>query len=64
LPPSPITDCIRIVAIETAIPHDIMPGLMLLRIHTDSGLIGHGETYYVTQAAAAHVHHWMANRLP
>ena len=27
----------RITAIETLVPHDIMPGLVLLRIHTDAG---------------------------
>ena len=59
----------RIVAIETLIPHDIMPGLMLLRLHTDGGavngepLIGHGETYYIPHAVAAALHDWMARRL-
>jgi len=59
----------RIVAIETLIPHDIMPGLVLLRIHTDSGsangepVIGHGESYYVPHAVAATLHDWMARRL-
>jgi L-alanine-DL-glutamate epimerase-like enolase superfamily enzyme len=59
----------RIVAIETLIPHDIMPGLLLLRIHTDAGtvsgepVIGHGETYYVPHAVAAALHDWMSRRL-
>ena len=59
----------RIVAIETAAPHDIMPGLMALRIHTDAGtvnrvpVIGHGETYYIPTAAAAVIHDFMAPRL-
>src|SRR5262245_54497494 len=59
----------RIVAIETLIPHDLMPGLLLLRIHTDAGtssgepVIGHGETYYVPHAVAATLHDWMARRL-
>jgi galactonate dehydratase len=59
----------RIVAIETLIPHDVMPGLLLLRIHTDAGtaggepIIGHGETYYVPHAVAATLHDWMARRL-
>jgi len=49
--------------------HEFMPGLMLLRIHTDATsadgkpIIGHGETYYVPQAAAAVIHDWMAQRL-
>jgi len=59
----------RITAIETVIPGDIMPGLLLLRIHTDAGrvdgepVIGHGETYYIPEAAAAVLHDWMAQRL-
>jgi len=59
----------RIIAIETVIPAHIMPGLMLLRLQTDAGtvdgteVIGHGETYYIPQAAAAVIHDWMAHRL-
>src|SRR5262245_66520769 len=59
----------RIVAIETMIPDDVMPGLLLLRIHTDAGIvngepvIGHGETYYVPHAVAATLHDWMSRRL-
>ena len=59
----------RIVAIETLIPHDIMAGLVLLRIHTDAGtvdgtpVIGHGESYYIPHAVAATLHDWMARRL-
>lgn len=59
----------RITKIETAIAHEIMPGLMMLRIHTDAKnadgtpVIGHGETYYLPQAAAAVIHDWMSQRL-
>ena len=59
----------RIVAVETLVPHDIMPGLMLLRLHTDAGtaggepVIGHGETYYAPHAVAAMLHDWMSRRL-
>ena len=59
----------RIVAIETLIPHDIMAGILLLRIHTDAGtvggepVIGHGETYYIPHAVAATLHDWMSRRL-
>lgn len=55
--------------IETAIPADLMPGLLALRIHTDAApvdgvpVVGHGETYYIPEAAAAVVHDWMARRL-
>lgn len=64
LPSVPVEgEALRIVAIETSIPDDIMPGLMLLRIHADGGWIGHGETYYAPHAVAAMVHDWMARRL-
>ncbi len=59
----------RIVQLETLVPHDIMPGLMLLRVHTDAGsvngepVIGHGETYYIPTAAAAVIHDFFAPRL-
>lgn len=52
-----------ITAIETIIPSEIMPSLMLLRLHTDDGLVGHGETYYTPHAIAALIHDWMAERL-
>ena len=63
LPASPMEDAERIVAIETVIPSDIMPGLMLIRVHTENGIVGHGETYYVPHAVAAMIHDWMARRL-
>ena len=53
----------KITAIETVVPADIMPSLLLVRVHTDDGLIGHGETYYTPQAIAALIHDWMAERL-
>src|SRR5436309_229949 len=62
-------DSPRITAVETLIPSDIMPGLVLLRIHTDAGtvdgnpVIGHGESYYAPHAVAAMLHDWMSRRL-
>jgi len=53
----------RIVAIETAVPAAIMPNLILVRIHTDQGIIGCGETYYTPHAIEALIHDWMAERL-
>jgi len=59
----------RITAVETVTPTDTMAGLMTLRIHTDAGtvdgepVIGHGETYYIPDAAAAVIHEWMSHRL-
>lgn len=59
----------RITAVETVIPHEVMAGLVLLRLHTDAGtvngtpVIGHGESYYLPHAVAAVLHDWMARRL-
>lgn len=59
----------RITAIETSIPYDCMPGLLMVRLHTDGGtiagqpLIGHGETYYLPESVAAVIHDWMSHRL-
>lgn len=59
----------RITAIETVVPHDVMPGLLAVRVHTDCGtaggepVIGHGETYYIPTAVAAVIHDFMAPRL-
>jgi len=59
----------RITAVETLVPDDVMPGLVLLRIATDAGtvdgeaVIGHGESYYAPHAVAAVIHDWMARRL-
>lgn len=54
---------IKITALETVIPGHIMPGLLLLRIHTDAGFVGHGETYYAPHAVASMIHDWMGRRL-
>ena len=52
-----------ITAIETVIPADVVPSLLLLRIHTDNGLVGCGETYYTPHGVAAMIHDWMAGWL-
>lgn len=52
----------KIAKIETTVSPQV-PGLLLCRIHTDDGLIGCGETYYIPHAAAAVIHDWMAQRL-
>jgi galactonate dehydratase len=52
-----------ITRIETTIPAGIMPNLILVRIHTDDGLVGCGETYYTPHAIEALIHDWMAERL-
>ena len=38
-------------------------GLLLCRIHTDEGIVGCGESYYLPGAVAAIIHEWMAQRL-
>ena len=53
----------KITAIETVVPARIMPNLILVRIHTDEGLIGCGETYYTPHAIEGLIHDWMAERL-
>jgi galactonate dehydratase len=61
--PVPVSSDLRVTALETVIPDHIMPGLLLVRLHTDAGLVGHGETYYAPHAVAAMLHDWMARRL-
>jgi len=64
LPPSPVdAGKVRITAIETLQPRSLFPGLLLVRIHTADGLVGHGETYYCAEAVQAMIHDWMARRL-
>jgi len=53
----------RIIKIETAICSNIQPNLLSLRVHTNTGVIGCGETYYAPHAVAAMIHDWMARRL-
>lgn len=54
---------LKITKIETSIPEDIMGNLVLLRIHTNNGIIGHGESYYTPHAVAVTIHDWMSRRL-
>lgn len=61
--PVPASSKLKITAIETLIPDDITPGLLLLRVHTNEGHVGCGETFYAPHAAASFVHDWMARRL-
>ena len=63
LPALPSPSALKITKIETSIPQSLMPGLLLLRITTEDGTVGFGETYYGPTAAAALIHDWMADRL-
>ncbi|MBA3685370.1 MAG: mandelate racemase/muconate lactonizing enzyme family protein [Planctomycetes bacterium] len=64
LPATPLSDdSVRIVSIETAIPTSMAPHLLMMRITTDAGIVGHGETFFCASAAAAMVHDYFATRL-
>lgn len=41
-------------------PDSAMPALLAVRVHTDGGLVGEGETYYMPEAARAFIHHFAA----
>jgi galactonate dehydratase len=46
---------VRVTALET-LRLDEYPHLCYLRLHTDAGLVGLGETYYGSSAVAEHLH--------
>src|SRR5258707_5048482 len=52
----------NIVALET-LRLDEFPNVAWVRIHTDTGLIGLGETFYGAGAIEAHIHETLAARL-
>ena len=52
----------KIVALETILL-DEFPNLLWVRVHTDGGLIGIGETFYGARAVEAHIHETLAPRL-
>lgn len=52
----------KITSIETARAQN-NHGLMACRIHTDEGISGSGETYYIPSAVEGVIHDWMAPRL-
>jgi galactonate dehydratase len=49
---------VKLTRIETIHlgPDSVMPALLLVRLHTDEGLIGEGETYYTPEATRAFIH--------
>jgi galactonate dehydratase len=53
---------VKITALET-IRLDEFSNILLVRIHTDSGYIGLGETFYGPRAVEAHIHETLAPRL-
>lgn len=52
----------KIVALETILLEEF-PNLLWVRIYTDSGLVGIGETFYGPRAVEAHIHETLAPRL-
>ena len=52
----------KITAIETLRTEEFA-NVLWVRVHTDSGLIGLGETFYGAGAVEAHIHDTLAGRL-
>ena len=52
----------KITAVETLITEEFA-NVVWVRIHTDAGIIGLGETFYGAGAVAAHIHDTLAGRL-
>ncbi|HEX7010903.1 MAG TPA: mandelate racemase/muconate lactonizing enzyme family protein [Phycisphaeraceae bacterium] len=53
----------KITRIETATCPGLSPNLLMCRVHTDDGLIGVGESWFIPHALAAIIHDWMSPRL-
>jgi galactonate dehydratase len=53
---------VKIVAIDTVQVAEF-PSLVFVRVHTDAGLVGLGETFFHADAVAAHVHSGIAPHL-
>jgi galactonate dehydratase len=60
--PAARSDRLRIRALET-IRLGEFPNVLWVRVHTDSGPVGLGETFYGAQAVEAHIHETLASRL-
>ena len=52
----------KITAIETLYAREF-ENVMWVRLHTDAGIVGLGETFYVASAVSAHIHDTLASRL-
>lgn len=52
-------------AIETIAPGERsqFPSLLFVRVHTDGGITGHGDTYHLPQAVARFIHDYAAPQL-
>lgn len=64
LPSLPMPDAaVRITAIETTVPPSYGTHLMMLRVHTDAGIMGHGESFVLGHAMASVIHDYFSTRL-
>ncbi|MAP92855.1 mandelate racemase [Candidatus Poribacteria bacterium] len=54
---------LTVTSIESVQVLEFFPDLLLVRVHTDQGIVGHGETYYCAEAVQSMLHDWMARRL-
>ena len=52
----------KITSIETLRVEEFA-NVLWVRVHTDSGIVGLGETFYGAGAAEAHIHDTLAGRL-
>ncbi len=52
----------KIIQVET-VRLDEFPNIIWVRLHTDEGLVGLGETFMGAQAVEAYVHEWAAQKL-
>src|SRR6201984_296159 len=52
----------KIIALET-LRLDEFFNLLWVRVHTDNGLVGLGETFYGAGAVEAHIHETLSERL-
>lgn len=55
----------KITGIETIIPGDQspLPEVVFVRVYTDIGVVGHGETYYTPRAVSEYIHEFLAPRI-
>jgi len=52
----------KVTGIETIIPGDqsALPEIVFVRVYTDIGVVGHGETYYTPRAVSEYIHEFLA----
>ena len=55
----------KVTGVETIIPGDQspLPEIVFVRVYTDVGVVGHGETYYTPRAVSEYIHEYLAPRI-